>query len=62
MDKRDALIDQLLAENKHLQARITELVKRLGLNTAIPAALFPQYWRGVPKNYFVHFYPLTGRT
>jgi len=33
MDKRDALIDQLLAENKHLQARIAELEKRLGLNS-----------------------------
>jgi uncharacterized protein (TIGR00730 family) len=29
---------------------------------AIPAALFPQHWRGVPKNCFVHSYPLTGRT
>jgi transposase len=33
MDKRDALIDQLLVENKHLQARIAELEKRLGLNS-----------------------------
>jgi hypothetical protein len=29
---------------------------------AIPAALFPHYWRGVLKNCFVHSYALTRRT
>ncbi len=29
--------------------------------SVIPPALFPHYWRGFPKNCFVHSYPLTGR-
>jgi hypothetical protein len=40
---------------------MAQKVKKLQ-NTAIPAALFPQYWRGVLKNCFVHLYSLTGLT